>query len=129
MKKRINSRQKGARIEREAAKFLTSLGYLTTRAARNGVDGAADLVLPPTLSGVHVEVKGDESIDIGTDALYKALCQSSEAGVGTQSTCVLWHRKHRGWRLSWFDNDMHCLTVAHPSEIKAYLHKLNQLGS
>lgn len=103
MKKRINSRQKGARMEREAAAFLTGIGYPTTREARNGVDGAEDLVLPPELSyRVHIEVKADESIDIGTKALTDAFEQAKMVAKG-RNPYVLWHRKRRGWRLSWVD--------------------------
>lgn len=55
----MNSRQKGARIEREAAKAVTAIGIEMERGARNGVPGADDCVGWP---GVHVEVKGRKKI-------------------------------------------------------------------
>lgn len=56
----MNSRRKGARLEREAAHALRSeLGLEATRSARNGVDGAADLDVPP---GARFEVKGRRKI-------------------------------------------------------------------
>jgi Holliday junction resolvase len=56
----VNSRDKGARLEREAAHALNSeLGLRTERGARNGVRGGADLIGVP---GVRFEVKGRKSI-------------------------------------------------------------------
>lgn len=124
MKKRINSRAKGARIEREAARFLTSLGFPCERAARNGVDGGEDLMLPDSLShAVHIEVKGDESIDIGTRALADAMHQAFEACKGTQRPAVLWHRKRKGWRFSWYDMGV-IVTVAGVQDINAVIDEI-----
>lgn len=56
----VNSRDKGARLEREAAHALRSeLGVPAERSARNGVPGAADVI---GLPGVRFEVKGRRSI-------------------------------------------------------------------
>lgn len=56
---RINGRQKGARIERLAAKDHRDIGCESCeRSARNGVRGAGDLV--GCLPGAHCEVKGDK---------------------------------------------------------------------
>lgn len=56
----VNSRAKGARLEREAAQALRdALGLQAVRSARNGVPGAADVMVP---GGLHVEVKGRRSI-------------------------------------------------------------------
>lgn len=56
----INSRQKGARHEREVAKALNALfGLDAERGARNGVPGADDVVGWP---GVHVECKNYKAI-------------------------------------------------------------------
>ena len=55
----VNSRAKGARLEREAAHALNAeFGVGASRSARNGVDGAADVLAP----GLAVEVKGRRSI-------------------------------------------------------------------
>lgn len=40
----INARAKGARGERELAKYLTGLGFDCERSARNGVKGATDVI-------------------------------------------------------------------------------------
>lgn len=56
----MNSRDKGARLEREAAHALNrTFGRIAQRLARNGVEGAGDLQLP---LGLHGEVKGRKSI-------------------------------------------------------------------
>lgn len=51
----INSRQKGASGEREAAKAIAAVvGLDIKRSARNGVQGADDVIGWP---GVHMEIK------------------------------------------------------------------------
>ena len=56
----VNSRAKGARLEREAAHAIrTYLSLPAERSARNGVEGAADIVGTP---GIRFEVKGRRSI-------------------------------------------------------------------
>ena len=98
-----NSRAKGARIERAAAKYLTSLGFPAERNARNG-KSTDDLVVP-SLPNVHIEVKGDRKIDIDTQALCAAIDQAEECKHDGQLACVLWYEHRKGWRLSLFDRD------------------------
>ena len=85
-----NSRQKGARGERELAKILKEYGYDTRRGQQYcGANGDADVV---GLPGIHIECKRVERLDI-----YAALEQAvSDAREG--ETPVVMHRKNgRKW--------------------------------
>lgn len=104
----MNSRAKGARIEREAAKFLSSLGFAAERNGRNGY--SADDLRCPALANVHVEVKGDESIDIWTKPLDDAYAQARE-NAGDRVPVVLWKRKRRDWCLTWVTGGVLVTTV------------------
>lgn len=102
MKKRINSCRKGKVIERKACEYLASIGFPgCVRAARNGVDNAADLDFTdcPELAGWHIECKGDQRIDLGTKALDDALHQAW-LRANKKSWAVLWKRNRTGWRLT-----------------------------
>lgn len=101
--KRINSCEKGKRIEREACRFLTSIGFPAERGARNGVKGGADIMCP-TLDNLHIECKGDQSIDIGTRPLMYAVLQATQDATEGKLGIVLWKRKRGQWCLSkWVD--------------------------
>ena len=104
----MNSRAKGARIEREAAKFLSSLGFAAERNGRNGY--SADDLRCPALAGVHVEVKGDESIDIWTKTLDDAYAQARD-NAGDRVPVVLWKRRRRDWCLTWVTGGVLVTTV------------------
>lgn len=122
-KKRLNSRAKGARIERKAADFLRSLGFVASRNARNGLS-AADLDCSdcPVLSRVWLEVKGDRSIGLGTKALDDAFEQAREARAKSHpdtNVAVLWYEHRRGWRLTWVDRVQ--VTTAGDERIKEML--------
>lgn len=105
-----NSRAKGAAIEREAAKFLREIGF---ESARRGVQysGSKDSpdVMCDELAGVHFEVKGDERINLATEALNDAMEQASD-DAGIKRPVVLWRRKRTGWRLT-FLADAPCVYV------------------
>ena len=94
----MNSRAKGARIEREAAKFLSSLGFSAERNGRNGY--SADDLRCPMLANVHIEVKGYEAIDIWAMKLDAAYQQAKDNANG-RVPVVLWKRKRRDWCLTW----------------------------
>ena len=101
MPKQINSKAKGKRVELEAAAYLRSLGFDVYRTSqhRGGVR-AADLCGPEGATlPVHIEVKGDRSIGLGTKALQDACGQAQKDSHG-QWWCVLWHEHRRGWRLT-----------------------------
>jgi hypothetical protein len=124
-KKRTNSRAKGARVELEASKFLTSLGFPARRGQQFcGGPGSPDVVCE-TLDDVHVEVKGDESIDLGTKALADA-CKQAIADAGTHEWAVLWKKNRTKWRLTYQgDHPFVLVTVATDDEIRTALKWLN----
>lgn len=99
----MNSRAKGCRVEREAAKFLTAHGIPAERGARNGVKDGQDLILPPEY-GIHIEVKGDQSVRPGTKAMEKALQQAAEGAkkADKHRSYVLWKEDRKGWRLTFY---------------------------
>ena len=97
MAKRKNSRAKGARGEREAAAYLTKLGFPAERNARNGLS-TDDLVIP-SLPGVHIEVKRSEAIGLGTKALRDAIAQA-ESNAGARRAFVLWKNNGCPWCLT-----------------------------
>lgn len=111
---RKNSRAKGASGEREAGKYLTSLGFVASRMGRNGYS-AEDLDCRdcPVLRRLHIEVKRDESFDLHTAGLGAAVKQARrDAGTYTvmhcqdqprehkKPVCVLWRRNRIPWRLT-----------------------------
>lgn len=123
-KKRICSRSKGARVEREAAAFLCSLGFKAERNGRNGIT-TDDLHTAecPVLSKVHVEVKGDERVSLGTKGLDDAMSQASAQASGVRRRyAVMWKHSRTGWRLT-FNAGTPSLrvTVDTPDRIKAAL--------
>ncbi len=117
-----NSRAKGARIERAAAKYLTSLGFPAERNARNGI--STDDLVVPSLPRVHIEVKGDRSIGLGTKALADAI-EQAERDRGGRCAAVLWYEHRKGWRLSVLDCIGNTVTYAGSSEIASALAWLN----
>lgn len=115
----INSRQKGSRVEREAAKYLTRLGFPSSRNARNGLS-KPDLETP--FVRLHLEVKGDQSIGLDTKALTAA-CNQAKRDAATNERpawAVLWKVDRKGWRLT-FPYGMTYPTVAGDEDIKAIL--------
>lgn len=76
----MNSRQKGARGERELANILKSYGYKESRRGQQycGSNGDADVV---GLPGIHIECKRVEKLN-----LEKAM---------EQEKAVVFHRKDR----------------------------------
>lgn len=127
--KRINSRQKGARCEREAAKFLASLGYPCSRMGRNGRT-AADLDLSLCkLRNVHIECKGRETMRLGSKALDDAMEQAHLDSNG-MGYAVIWKRNRTCWRLSYVCPHLgHRVTVDTPDGIAAALRMLNDVRS
>lgn len=114
----MNSRAKGARVEREAAAFLTSIGFPAERNARNGK--SADDIVCKSLPGVHFEVKGNEAIDIGTALLDDACIQACQDSNG-RFPVVLWKRSRRGWRLTFVcSKHAHWATIEQ-TDIKDFL--------
>lgn len=81
----INSRNKGARGERQLAKALTEYGYEARRGCQySGANGDADVV---GLEGVHIECKFTERLSI-YDAMDQAKRDCKE------NIPVVMHRKN-----------------------------------
>lgn len=104
--KRINSRNKGKVIEREAVKLLTEMGFPCHRTAQNrGKTGdCADIEFEDEKFYCHIEVKGDKSIGVGTVALKKAWEQARDDAKAERLhkiPMVLWKEHKKGWRLTW----------------------------
>lgn len=82
----MNSRQKGARGERELAKKLREYGYETRRGQQySGANGDADVV---GLPGIHIECKRVEHLN-----LYDAISQSRHDAKAGEIPAVM-HRKN-----------------------------------
>ncbi len=118
-KKRTNSRAKGANGEREAAKFLSQYNLpdgtpvVARRMARNGQKGQADL--EHNIPGLHIEVKRNEDIDVGTQALDRALQQGwddSEARLGHEPV-VLWRRNGSRWRITSYTDTINSILATY----------------
>lgn len=77
---KINSKQKGARYERELASKLKEYGYDTRRTAQycGNTGDASDVV---GLPGIHIEAKHQEKICI-YDWMAQAIHDSAENGKG-----------------------------------------------
>ena len=82
----MNSRQKGARGERELASKLREYGYNARRGQQySGANGDADVV---GLTGVHIECKRVEHLN-----LYDAMSQSRHDARENEIPVVM-HRKN-----------------------------------
>lgn len=86
----INSRNKGARGERELARKLREYGYGCRRGQQYcGANGDADVV---GLDGIHIECKRVEKLN-----LYNAMAQAEADTRGGEMPVVM-HRKNAcGW--------------------------------
>ncbi len=81
-----NSREKGARGERELAGVLRDFGYETRRGQQySGANGDADVV---GLPGIHIECKRVERLN-----LYDAIAQAKHDARDGEIPCVF-HRKN-----------------------------------
>lgn len=84
----MNSRQKGARGERELAGVLQKYGYMCRRGQQYcGANGDADVV---GLPGIHIECKRVERLN-----LYEAVEQAQRDAREMEMPAVF-HRKNRG---------------------------------
>jgi hypothetical protein len=94
----VNGNRKGKRVERAAAAFFRDLGYPGARRSQQymGTESSADLTVPG-LEWLHVEVKGDKGIRLGTKALDEA-CQQAAQDCGKKRWVVMWWEERRGWR-------------------------------
>lgn len=110
----MNARAKGCRVEREAAKMLCSLGFVAERNARNGKStDDLDLSKCPTLSRIHLEVKGDKNMDLSGAFRNKTIVQAA-GNAGNRPYAILWKHNRRPWVLTWREGAI----VLHSTEIK-----------
>jgi Holliday junction resolvase len=86
----INSREKGAKGERELARKLKEYGYESRRGQQYcGTNGDADVV---GLPGVHIECKRVERLNI-----YDALAQSKSDARDGEIPVVMHRKNHCEW--------------------------------
>lgn len=84
----VNSRQKGARFERDIAKRLREWGYDARRGQQySGLNGDADVV---GLPGVHLELKAVEHLNLD------AAMEQSERDARDGEKPVVIHKKNYG---------------------------------
>lgn len=84
----INSRQKGAKGERELAKVLREYGYAEAKRGQqfSGINGNADVI--DALPDIHIECKRVEKLN-----LYGAMEQAERDTKGKMP--AVFHRKNR----------------------------------
>lgn len=84
----INSKQKGARFERDLAKKLREYGYETRRTAQycGNTGDAADVVGLPY---IHIEAKAQERMQ-----LYDWMAQAKRDASGTGKLPAVFHKKN-----------------------------------
>lgn len=89
----INSRDKGARGERELAKILREYGYNTRRGQQySGINGDADVV---GLPNIHIECKRVEKLNIDK-ALQQAMSDCKNGDIP-----AVFHRKNgESWKVT-----------------------------
>lgn len=88
MAKVINSREKGARFERELSAIFKKLGYDTHRSAQySGKNGDADVV---GLPGIHIEAKHQEKM-----MLYDWMAQAKRDSEKNGRIPAVFHKKNR----------------------------------
>lgn len=103
---KINSRQKGARREREAAKYLESLGFKVSRMGRNGYSAADLNTDDPVLDRWHIEVKGVEAMHDGSQLLEDAFWQAERDCPAGKTPAVMLKLSRRPWVLYHFFDDV-----------------------
>ena len=127
-----HSQNKGKNGEREAAKFLNSLGFNAVRACQLGVTDGRDVIVKD-LPNVYLEVKRVEGLDLGTKQLWDAWIQAGDkANAANKSAAcagVMWRPNgKRAWRLTFLDDKCGIVTVFRDCDIKANLVMLNGGG-
>lgn len=90
----MNSKQKGARGEREWASFCRDQGYDCRRTAQycGNTGDASDVV---GLPGVHIEVKRVEALN-----LDKAMSQAIHDSKGQKMPIVAHRKNNAGWMVT-----------------------------
>lgn len=87
-KKKINSRQKGARFERQLAKKLREYGYEAERGCQHA-GGKDSPDVKTSMTGIHIEAKAVEHLNI-----WNALEQSRRDAGEDEMAVVMFKRNH-----------------------------------
>lgn len=123
-----NSREKGKRGEREAAKYLASLGYPAQRTQQYNGLGSGDIILEG-IPDLHIEVKygyPPDGFHVGSQ-LFRNAIQQAETDSKGAPWIILWRQRRRTeWRATFWVMNMYC-TVAGDDCIRcliAYLCRL-----
>lgn len=89
MPKKINSKQKGARFERELASKFREHGYEARRTAQycGNTGDASDVI---GLPGIHIEAKHQEKM-----YLYDWIAQAKADSAGSDNLPAVFHKKNR----------------------------------
>lgn len=128
--KRINSRRKGAQGERDASKFLQSLGFADARRGQQfkGTPDSPD-VQCSALDWVRVEVKSYGTLP-GPALLDQWWDQAeTEARDAGRQPALLWRANRQPWRLVFVaDRPGLRVQVDDPTRIKCALIFLNTLN-
>lgn len=88
MSKKINSKQKGARFERELAAKFREHGYEARRTAQycGNTGDASDVI---GLPGIHIEAKHQETM-----RLYDWIAQAKADSAGSDKLPAVFHKKN-----------------------------------
>jgi Holliday junction resolvase len=133
MPRRINACQKGKAGEREAAKYLASIGFpgCYRTAQRTGTFGDED-VTGDSLGGIFLEVKREQGLDLHNELMKKFVAKCREQSKG-RPWAILWRHNNKPWRLTFsmivqagFDVKVHVFTVTGDDTIR---HILTYLGA
>jgi len=113
--KRTNSRQKGKRGEREAAKALSEVLGVSARRGQQfkGTPDSPDVQLD--VDGIFVEVKYSERVN-----LYDAL-ERAEQDAGTKVPVVLWRRNRKPWLFVCYLEDLRTIWRTLYERVPSYL--------
>lgn len=87
----VNSKQKGARVERLFRDLLKRSGYDARRGRQYSGDPSAPDVISPGIPGVHWEVKGVEALNI------RAAYTQSQEDAGDAIPIVAHKKKAEDW--------------------------------
>ena len=101
----MNSRDKGARGERELAKFLQEHGYFARRGQQySGKNGDADV---EGLEGIHIECKRVEKLNID-DAMEQSVRDAFADSIrqGKSVIPTVFHRRNgKKWKVTMLAED------------------------
>ena len=127
-----HSQNKGKNGEREAAKYITSLGFDAVRSQGLGVEDGRDVIIRD-LPNVYLEVKRVEGLDLGTKQLEDAWKQAAAKAIAASTgvvggSGVIWRPSRKDWRLTFMDKKIGLVTVFRDQDIKANLVMLNGGG-